>query len=62
MKFLGRAGKVALIYQVGFGCGFLVGGTVAVANYSKVHRMWLQSTEIGTTDVALGFWLGAVWQ
>ena len=55
MKTLGRAGKAALIYQVGFGCGFLVGGILAVANYSKDHRMWLQSTEIGTTDVALGW-------
>ena len=39
MKTLGRAGKAALIFQIGFGCGFLVGGILAVANYSKDHRM-----------------------
>ena len=39
MKTLGRAGRAALIFQVGFGCGFLVGGILAVANYSKDHRM-----------------------
>ena len=25
--------------SVGFGCGFWVGGILAVANYSKDHRM-----------------------
>ena len=39
MKTLGRAGRAALIFQVGFGCGFLVGGILAVANYSKDQRM-----------------------
>ena len=39
MKTLGRAGRAALIFQIGFGCGFLVGGILAVANYSKDQRM-----------------------
>ena len=39
MKTLGRAGRAALIFQFGFRCGFLVGGILAVANYSKDHRM-----------------------
>ena len=39
MKTLGRAGRAALIFQFGFGCGFLVGGILAVANYSKDHGM-----------------------
>ena len=38
MKTLGRAGRASLIFPVGFGCGFLVGGLLAVANYSKDHR------------------------
>ena len=39
MKTLGRAGRAALILQVGFGCWFSVGGILAVANYSKDHKM-----------------------
>ena len=39
MKTLGRAGRAALIFHIGFGCEFFVGGILAVANYSKDHRM-----------------------
>ena len=39
MKTLGRAGRAVLIFQFGFGCGFLVGCILAVANYNKDHRM-----------------------
>ena len=39
MKTLDRAGRAALIFQIGFGCWFLVRGILAVANYSKDHRM-----------------------
>ena len=39
MKTRGRAGRAALIFHFGFGCRFLVGGILAVANYSKDHRM-----------------------
>ena len=39
MKTRGRAGRAALIFQIGFGCWFLAGCILAVANYSKDHRM-----------------------
>ena len=40
MKTLGRAGRVALFFKLGLDVVFfLVGGILAVANFSKDHRM-----------------------
>ena len=61
MKTLGRAGRAALIFlKLGLDVGFWLG--VFWRSPITARSIWLQSIEIGTTDVALGFWLGAVWQ
>ena len=68
MKTLGRAGRAALIFlKLGLDVCFWLGvfwrsPIIARTIRRKQGPIWSQSIEIGTTDVALGFWLGAVWQ